>query len=115
MGALSQHTLRTLSWLICEDLWVFLVGEKQEGSLLKVSFDKRVRIDLLVPLPVSTPPPTLPTPFPFSLIFHRKPTPPPPTRTRPQTPLPGTPVRIRTPLRKLPCTRKNYPLVSAQP
>ena len=52
-------------------------GETQ-GCLLKDSFDKRVRIDLPVPLPCShtTPHPphalplTLPTPFPFPLLFH---------------------------------------------
>ena len=50
-------------------------GEKLKGRLLKGSFDKRVRIDLPVPLSVPTRPRTLPTPFPFSLIFHRKPSP----------------------------------------
>ena len=43
-------------------------GELQ-GSLLEGSFDKRVHIDLPIPLP------THPTPFPFSLISTGKPPP----------------------------------------
>ena len=49
--------------------------KKLKGSLLKDSFELCMRIDLPVPLSVPTPHPTLPTPFPFSLIFHRKPPP----------------------------------------
>ena len=60
------------------DSWIWF-GEKLKGSLLKGSFDKRVRIDLTVPLPVPTPPRTLPTPFPLFLIFPQENHPPPPT------------------------------------
>ena len=50
-------------------------GEKLKGSLLKGSSDKRMRIDLPVPLPVSSRPPTAPTPFPFPSFSTGKPPP----------------------------------------
>ena len=40
----------------------FFLGEKLKGSLLKGIFDKRVRIDLPVPLSVPTPLPSHPLP-----------------------------------------------------
>ena len=57
-------------------------GKKLQGSLLKGRFGKRVRIDLPVPLPVTTRPPTVPPPSLF-------------------------PIGTRTPLRKRPPV-KNY-------
>ena len=78
-----------------------------KGSLPKGSFDRRVRIGLLVPWPVpTTPPPPLSTPS--SLLFPQA------TWTRPQTPPSGAPIGTRTPLRNRP-PGKNYPLVSARP
>ena len=78
--------------------------ELKPGSLLRGSLDKCVRIDLPFPLSVPTPPPTLPTPFPFSLISTGKP--PPTTHLNPTpNPFPETPLGTRTPLRKLPPVR----------
>ena len=95
-------------------LYIFIVVSPSliKGRLPKGSFDKCVCNDLPVPMLVPTPP-TLPTPFPFSLIPTGKPPPNHPPETRPQTAPPGTRVGTRTPLRKLP-PLKNYPLVSAR-
>ena len=56
-----------------------------------------------------SPPPTLPTPFPFSLIFHRETT---PTAhlTRPQNPFPKDTDRNSRPFAKT-TPGKDYPLV----
>ena len=86
--------------------------EKLKGRFLKVSFDKRVRIDLLVPLTLPTPPPSLPTPFPFSLIFKRKTTPHHPLEPDPK-PLPRDTSRNSHPfLRKLHTVKTTPPFLS---
>ena len=65
------------------------IREKLKGSLLKSSFDKRLRIDLLIPLPCS--------PFPFSLIFRRNPNLSPRDTNRSSHPSTKTTPRIKYP------------------
>ena len=81
------------------------------GSLLKGSFDKRVRIDLPVPWPVPTPPlrPRSPSPFPHLPQANH------PSPKFDPKPLPqGTPIGTCTPLRKLPPVKTTLSFLEAQ-
>ena len=74
---LHMITLRAWPFLNFQHFWNGIVGlhwdrGELQGSLLKGSFYKRVRIPLLVPLLVLTPPAPLPHPSHFALIFHRE-------------------------------------------
>ena len=78
------------------------LGEKLKGRSLKGSFDKACALTCRFLCRSPPHPPTLPTPFPLFPYFHRENPPPTTPCTRPRTPPPGTPIRTRTPLRKLP-------------
>ena len=88
---------------------LFFLGEKLKGRLLKGSFGKACALTCRLLCRSLPHPPTLPTPFPFSLIFHNNH---PPLLT-PPNPSPRDTNRNSHPFAKT-TPGKNYPLVCAR-